>query len=702
MCRARTRRLFSVVQEYERAGIVRRILVALAITALVAGACTATDAGYDRAVGKQLFYRMIGSQSNGPFVHKTRAVAAPDGAKRVAATGMADSGFTEFPFCSGSWSFTFAESMGMFPRIAGGVTMDTSRVNTCDILLDWVYEPDAVVWGPACREFGQTFVAGGRELVGMTLLVASPMAEFTVAVHEGGPEGREVVPRRRFKSGHSMEWGHVRWEAGEAPLAPGTTYYVRIWREDGKAWNPYFHAMGNVCEKGCAWFDGVERPESDLGLWITEETDDVSRAMVVGGDEQGWIHGARGVHIVPRTPNIRLMTVHIQPVKEFCHYFVAHVWTDESRQDLVCGPKYGVACARVGTAYQSSFIYGPGEFDCTPGNPYYVELFAVPFEEGKEPYIPEDRPETPALDLLVRAYGESAATGAPVVYNLRAEPSGDKTLLISWQLTRPATVEMDFTTEGKRRRVWRRQSGLQGAHAVQGLSPGVDVDFTITAVDRSQAVGRDLRRRSPLYRVRMPGGEPAEALWPETPEFFVPLAPRPHPKEHAEPPRWFRRNLVVDGGFEDGVGTWTQTVEAIACVTETTTGIDPAQGKRMYGFTHTADGPRTDVLEQNGIWQAISTRPGATYQVSLRAITAVGDGPRGDTRVRIAVDPQGGQDWSGANSSQWFWTEGEWRRLTHRFIATSRTATLLIGFFRWRDLDIAQAYVDDIRLYEVD
>jgi len=88
--------------------------------------------------------------------------------------------------------------------------------------------------------------------------------------------------------------------------------------------------------------------------------------------------------------------------------------------------------------------------------------------------------------------------------------------------------------------------------------------------------------------------------------------------------------------------------------------------------------------------------------VSLRAVTDVADGPRGDTRVRIAVDPQGGQDWSGANSSQWFSTDGQWRYLTHRFTAASRAATVLVGFFRWRDLDIAQAYVDDVGVYRID
>jgi len=691
-----------VVHKQERAGIVKRVVVALAIAGTAAHVCRATDAGYDRAAGKQLFYRMIGSQSNGPFVHKTRAVAAPDGARRVAATGMADSGFTEFPFCSGSWSFTFTESMGVFPRIASGVVMDGGRVNTCDMLLDWVYEPDAVVWGPACRQFGQTFVARGPELVAVTLLVASPMADFTLALHEGGPGGPEVVPRRHFRSGHSMEWGHVRWDAGEAPLVRGRTYYLRIWREDGQAWNPYFHAMGDVYEDGCAWFDGIRRPESDMGLWITEEPHDVSRAVIAGGDTQGWTRGVKGVHLTPRTPNIRLITAEVQPVKEFCHHFVAYVWGDETRQDLVCGPKYGVACARVDTAYQVAFLYGPGELDCMPGGSYYVELFATAFGEGKEPVIPQSRPDMPALDLRLRAYGETSAVAAPVVYNLGCEPSDDKTIRISWQLTRAASVEIDVRTDGGTRRTRIGAGRLHGAYTVKGLRASEDVDFTIAAVDCCHATGQTLRWNSLVYRVQMPPGPPAKALWPETPDAFLPLAPRPQMSGQRESRPWFRGNLAVNGGFEDGLRAWTQTGQGVAQVTQTAVGIAPVRGKRMYGFTHRADGPREDVLRQNGIWQTITTRPGATYQVSLRAVTDVADGPRGDTRVRIAVDPQGGQDWSGANSSQWFSTDGQWRYLTHRFTAASRAATVLVGFFRWRDLDIAQAYVDDVGVYRID
>ena len=73
--------------------------------------------------GVQTFYRMLGSQSNGPFLLKTHTAAALDYAERIGSTGMANAGFTEYPFCGGRWSFTFRERWGMFPRFASDIPM---------------------------------------------------------------------------------------------------------------------------------------------------------------------------------------------------------------------------------------------------------------------------------------------------------------------------------------------------------------------------------------------------------------------------------------------------------------------------------------------------------------------------------------------------------------------------------------------------
>ena len=121
----------------------------------------------------------------------------------------------------------------------------------------------------------------------------------------------------------------------------------------------------------------------------------------------------------------------------------------------------------------------------------------------------------------------------------------------------------------------------------------------------------------------------------------------------------------------------------------------------MYGWTHKAGKERKDVFLENGIHQTIPTKPGHKYALIARAITSVTNGTRGDTRIRLAVDPTGGSELKGKNSSQWFWTDGKWMTLSHKFTAESEKATIAIGFFRWRDLDRADAHIDNIRLYDL-
>jgi hypothetical protein len=666
-----------------------------------AGLCVAAE---DRAGTVQLFYRMIGSHSNGPFVQKTRTVAARDGAPRTGMTGMANAGFTEYPFCAGRWSFTFREHLGLFPRIASHVPIDASRVNTCDMLIDWVYEPDGCVWGPACRTFGQTFVARRTELVAVTFLVASPRGTFRVSVREKGPGGLVVAPARSVVSGHSMEWASARWRAGEVSLAPGKTYCVVIDRDDGKAWNPYFHASGNVYDAGHAFFDGEARPESDLALWIMEEPDDLSRAVVEDAGVDEWVRGTTGVRLAPRTPNLRLITVKLAPVTTFCVNLVAFVWDGKERRRLLCGPKYCVACARPDSAYDGAFLFGPDELPCRPGTPCFVEIFTVPFEEGAAPVIPGDRSSLPLRDLRVLAYGETAPGARPVIANLAARFTTNRSLALSWQLSAPGSVMIDVPRIGDRAGFVHVPPAGATEAVLTGIPAGVDCDFRLLAFGAKPSVLKPSRYvwRTPLYRVRSPGGEPAPRLWPETPPSFVPLAPRPAAGTLRADPPVYGHEVAVDGGdFESGLGAWKETKPGTGGVSGPAAGITPFRGERMYGWTHRAGAERRDVLLENGITQTVPTVPGHWYEFSLRAVTDVGAGPRGDTRIRLAVDAEGGERFTGANASQWYWTDGRWLRLSHRFRARSDRATLYAGLFRWRDLDRASAYIDGVRLWDL-
>ena len=476
--------------------------------------------------GVQTYYRMLGSQSNGPFVLKTHTVAALDYAERIGSTGMANAGFTEYPFCGGRWSFTFRERWGMFPRFASDIPIDPTQINTFDILLDWVYEPDGCVWGPACKEFGQTFVAKGRELVSIALLVASPKATFRVAVHETNAKGKVIAPAKTFTSGHSMEYGYARWRAGEAPLEKGKTYYVRLWHEDGKAWNPYFHGSGNIYDDGHAFLDGWARPESDLALWVMEEPDDVSRAIVPSQNPEGWIYDTHGVEFIPRTPNIRMITVQVKPVKAFCYHLVGYVWQLEPQRRLLCGPKHTVACARVNTAYEGSFLFGPEELPCVAGNKYYLEFFTVPYKEHEPPVIPPDRSGMPKYDLRTLVYGQTHPGHQPVLFNIQAKPTGQN-LRVSWQLSRPAAVTIEVMKPKTHKQTIHIPPSDESETSIKNLTSESYCDFRIRAVTQDSLPDSiaSYSWKTPVYRVDLSRGSPPHPRWAETPKSVVRLAP---------------------------------------------------------------------------------------------------------------------------------------------------------------------------------
>jgi len=673
------------------------ILLSVALTGLLAAAP-------EDKKGVRLFYRMLGAPSNGPFPRKTRTVAAPDGAPRTASTGMANAGFTEYPFCSGPWSFTFRESYGMFPRFADSVPIDPARVNTCDLLMDFVYEPDTCVWGPACAEFGQSFVADGRELVSVTHLVASPLARILISLHENGPDGKQIGPTKSFTSGHSLEWGLARWAPAEAPLQIGKPYYLRLRRDDDKPWNPYFPAAGDVYPLGQAFFDGRPRPESDLGLWIVTEPYQVSRARVLDADAEGWVRQTTGVEFIPRTPNLRLITVDLAPVPTFCVNLVACVWDGPARNHLLAGPKYNASCARADSFYTGSFLFTPDELPVTPDRTYVVEIFTVPFKEHHTPQIPDDRSALPPRDLRVRLYGRTHQQPLPVIYNLSTAFPDPRTLTLSWQLSRPAAVQIEFKNTLKNRSVKKIVSGVNHV-TFTDLEPGADYDFRLSAAPPGQPSPFKSKRlwRTPLYRVRTPGGKPAPRLWPETPEFFVPLAPRPaSPTSTPDPTELvFRSKLIFREDFEKPLAGWSESPAGRAARSGPDTPLTPPSGQHMFGWTHRAPDQKRDVLLQNIIHRRIKTTPFRRYLIVLDAVTYVPAGPRGDARVRLAADPQGADNFSGKNSSQWFWSDGKWLTLRHGFRAETDRASLAVGFFRWRDLDRSSAYIDNFRVYEL-
>jgi hypothetical protein len=189
---------------------------------------------------------------------------------------------------------------------------------------------------------------------------------------------------------------------------------------------------------------------------------------------------------------------------------------------------------------------------------------------------------------------------------------------------------------------------------------------------------------------------------PQYPPQFVTLAP----SRSATPPqygplRYLRQVAVVNGDFEEGWDGGELSGDEEIRAAESRPKIGVKWGRKMAGFTHAASGQRRQVFTKTHLSQKIATVPGHVYVLSAWALTSVGDGPRGDTRVRLFADPGGGRAFEDRHTSQWYWTDGRWMRFQHRWIATADQATIGLGFLRWRDLDRASAYADHVTLYDL-
>jgi len=673
--------------------IARTIVALAAVAAVSAGA----QSGSKHPSGNQLFYRMLGAETNAPLLPVTRTICAVDGGAITASTGMALSGFTEYPGCSGRLSYTFAENHTYFPRIASGLVIDPARINTGDIVVDHVYEPDGCVWGPPGREFVQTFVATGRELVSATILVASEPGLFHAALLEGGPEGKQIGPSRTFRSGHSMEWGTARWKAAAAPLVPGQTYAIRFWREDGKPWTPYLHSTGDAYDGGILYVDGTPRPESDLAAWIIEEPPELSRAIIEGADDDGWVYATTGTVFIPRTPNVRLISVAISPVAEKVSDVVMVVRSADGKRAIVAGPKRCLVAGRENGERRAYFLFGAEEFPVEKGRRYRIELFNIP-HRGKMP--DPDSVRLVPCDVQARVYGEPVPGALPAIGNLAARFENKTSLHLSWQASFPCPIRVEISrVRSSDKKVFDLDYGANEL-VIPELWPGHDYDFRLTALGPT-----GLRWKTPLFRVRVPGGPhppPPPYLYPDHPKEFVKLAPPPLP----EPPDWgvlrFSARLPLSNSdFEQGLEGWQTEPAGIVYAAGKEYAISPYAGSKMAGWSKLAGKKRDQVFEQSTLYRKIPTIPGHRYLLSARLNTSVENGPRGDTRIRLFADPAGGRDFGGLNSSQWYWTDGRWLRFQHCWTAAAEQSTIGFGFFRWRDLDRASAYVDHVLVLDL-
>lgn len=164
---------------------------------------------------------------------------------------------------------------------------------------------------------------------------------------------------------------------------------------------------------------------------------------------------------------------------------------------------------------------------------------------------------------------------------------------------------------------------------------------------------------------------------------------------HAHPRR-LELVPLTNSSFEDGPGGWVREGHAGAVV-GCDSGIVPAWGSGMFGWTNLDKGEGSRTI----VYQQVKVTPNQRYCFSGSVFTDHEGGRSSDVKARLIALPAGGtilRDNARMTSSQWYATEGQWRRGSLEFRAT--VESVAVGFEleqRW-SLKASQLYVDGAQL----
>jgi hypothetical protein len=402
------------------------------------------------------------------------------------------------------------------------------------------------------------------------------------------------------------------------------------------------------------------------------------------------------------------------PTAHNCCDLVIRVWNQNGK--LVAGPKRSLSCGPKNGPHPAPFIFASDEFPVTVGEVYRINAYAVP-HKAPLPRNEDIRLIQPA-DFNLRVYGEPQLGALPAIYNLKVDFPQDNTLKLSWSDTFAAPARIIIHGDGMKgggHKTNHVELEKNTTEALINVWPGHTYEFKIISTGPT-----DLVWRTPVYQVRAPRKDEIKAVHQApapSPKQFINLAPpRIAIGAEAEPIRYKRSVKVVNNDFEEGIKGWKATPSGIldahdvGWTSKSITkkhNIGTKWGGQIAGLTNIAGRKREQVFEKSTLTQKISTTDGNVYLLAAMVRTHIKNGPvtdkrlRGDVRVRLFADPKGGTDYEGINSTQSYWTDNKWMRFEHRWIAEEEKSTIGFGFFRWRDLDFAGAYVDHVHVYDL-
>lgn len=162
-------------------------------------------------------------------------------------------------------------------------------------------------------------------------------------------------------------------------------------------------------------------------------------------------------------------------------------------------------------------------------------------------------------------------------------------------------------------------------------------------------------------------------------------------------PKSIKNIPLVNASFEQDLSGWTTTKSfgnAVGC----DCGVLPSWGEKMFGWTNKGKGENSRTI----IYQNVKVIKGKHYAFSGSVYTDHQGGRSSDQKIRLVVDTAGKAKFDNSmESSQWYATEGAWRRGSVEFIAASNSVS--VGFEmeqRW-SLDCCSLYTDGARLDQI-
>ena len=660
--------------------------------------------------------RLLVRNTNWYYMRHGCYISLPSG--EAVDTGMGR-GASELRVGGGDVAFAHEDAAAIWPPIAYNcpTRLPGGPEVALDLTFAWVYVADGLCWTPACKSFAQSFIAEGPELVCVRCFVASPPKPIDVTLHEGGPGGPQIGSVKRFNAGTS-NWGLVYWEPAEAPTTLGKTYTLVMRSVDGTGWNPFVHSKGSCYEKGLAYFNNVPRPQTDLCLLISNPGDGYIRHAPVpnnANNQDQWSDVPNGQRFVARGGNLVFALIDVEcggralNNSEYTPVFlvIRRAGPDGEQVGKKMSIRHLPGSQR--SVKHRGIPFGPDWVILEPGQTYFAGL---EFADGQAPKDWKTR---------MRLYGELAAGSHPTIASVWTARIFPNSIEVVWRKGNPSTAVIEYGEPSGPVLGTVQESGREGWAVIPNLKSDTIYQFRLIATSPKK-----YKYYSPWYLARTRALDGTLGTVESTQSFgifdpfFLPVADAPLSKPAIPPARIAGKNIeLTNPGFESGIRGWILSVDLEKSTSRENNIVKPHQGQNMFGWMRLPEGKKDhERYRKDSLAQKVKVRQGKWYELSAWAFTHEPDWTkekwmtetwtypffqsRCRNRISLVVDPLGGEDFSGPNSTQWFSTHGKWMLLKKTFQAKSNKVTIGAAFYQRGERDWDAAFVDDFELVEVD